>query len=122
MNVVALAQQGLDRMEINPAFADRVHVVTALLKAKGVLSTNRAALNARPHTHVAAAIALAHDLGATLDIHTRRAGAYYLDGLSTLFIAWLDKCVKAGILEANNSLGKAHGKLRPTQLVADLLS
>lgn len=34
MNVVALAQQGLDRMEINPAFADRVHVVTALLKAK----------------------------------------------------------------------------------------
>ena len=75
MNVVALAQQGLDRMEINPAFADRVHVVTALLKAKGVLSTNRAALNARPHTHVAAAIALANDLGATLDMDLSRFGA-----------------------------------------------
>ena len=114
MNVVSLAHQGCNRMELKPAFCEKVHLVSDLLKGFQILSINRAGLNSKAHRPFCAAIALASEseLNTTLDVHTRNCETYYLDGLSTRFVGWLDKAVAAGVLECDNPLGKAHGRLR----------
>ena len=122
MNLVALINQAQDRMELKPDFAERVEIVTCLLRAKRVLSYRRAVLNEQRHHELAGAIALANELGTTLDVRHRSAALYHADGQSTMIPKWLTLCLEAGILEADNANNVPHGRLRVTNLVSRFIA
>lgn len=117
MNLVAAILQAQDRAALKPAFAEKVEIVTCLLRAKQVLPFRRSIQNGHRHHELAGAIALAQELGTTLDIRHRSAALYHADGQSTMIPKWLTRCLKAGILEADNDKNIPHGKLRITNLV-----
>lgn len=118
MNLVAAIQQAQDRAALKPSFAEKVEIVTCLLRAKQVLPFRRSILNGHRHHELAGAIALAHELKTTLDIRHRSAALYHADGQSTMIPKWLTRCLEAGILEADNANNVPHGKLRVTNLVS----
>jgi len=122
MNLVALITQAQDRMELKPDFAERVEIVTCLLRAKRVLSYRRAVLNEQRHHELAGAIALASEFGTTLDVRHRSAALYHADGQSTMIPTWLKRCLETGILEADNANNVPHGRLRVTNLVERFVS
>ena len=117
MNIVAAIQQAQDRAALKPAFAEKVEIVTCLLRAKQVLPFRRSIQNGHRHHELAGAIALVHELNTTLDIRHRSAALYHADGQSTMIPKWLTRCLEADILEADNDKNIPHGKLRVTNLV-----
>ena len=122
MNIVAAIQQAQDRAALKPAFAEKVEIVTCLLRAKQVLSYRRSIQNCHRHHELAGAIALAYELGTTLDIRHRSAALYHADGQSTMIPKWLKRCLENGILEADNDLNIPYGKLRVTDLTERFIS
>ena len=122
MNIVAAIQQAQDRAALKPAFAEKVEIVTCLLRAKQVLSYRRSIQNGHRHHELAGAIALAHELNTTLDIRHRSAALYHADGQSTMIPKWLKRCLENGILEADNDLNIPYGKLRVTDLTGRFIS
>lgn len=122
MNIVAAIQQAQDRAALKPAFAEKVEIVTCLLRAKQVLSYRRSIQNGHRHHELAGAIALAHELNTTLDIRHRSAALYHADGQSTMIPKWLKRCLENGILEADNDLNIPYGKLRVTDLTERFIS
>ena len=118
MNLVAAIIQAQDRAALKPAFAEKVEIVTCLLRAKQVLPFRRSIQNGHRHHELAGAIALAHELNTTLDIRHRSAALYHADGQSTMIPTWLKRCLETGILEADNANNVPHGKLRVTNLVS----
>ena len=118
MNLVAAIIQAQDRAAQKPAFAEKVEIVTCLLRAKQVLPFRRSIQNGHRHHELAGAIALAHELNTTLDIRHRSAALYHADGQSTMIPKWLTRCLETGILEADNANNVPHGKLRVTNLVS----
>ena len=122
MNIVAAIQQAQDRAALKPTFAEKVEIVTCLLRAKQVLSYRRSIQNGHRHHELAGAIALAHELNTTLDIRHRSAALYHADGQSTMIPKWLKRCLENGILEADNDLNIPYGKLRVTDLTERFIS
>lgn len=118
MNLVAAIQQAQDRAALKPSFAEKVEIVTCLLRAKQVLPFRRSIQNGHRHHELAGAIALAHELNTTLDIRHRSAALYHADGQSTMIPKWLTRCLEAGILKADNDKNIPHGKLHVTDLVS----
>jgi len=117
MNLVAAIQQAQDRAALKPAFAEKVEIVTCLLRAKQVLPFRRSIQNGHRHHELAGAIALAQELNTTLDIRHRSAALYHADGQSTMIPTWLKRCLETGILEADNDNNVPHGRLKVTNLV-----
>ena len=122
MNLVAAIQQAQDRAALKPAFAEKVEIVTCLLRAKQVLPFRRSIQNGHRHHELAGAIALAQELNTTLDIRHRSAALYHADGQSTMIPKWLTRCLEAGILEADNDKNVPHGKLKVTNLVSKFVA
>jgi len=117
MNITAAILQARDRRDLRPDFQDKVEIVTCLLRAKEVFPYRRAIQNEHVHHDLAGAIALALELGVTLDVRHKSAAIYHADGVSTMTPTYLKRCLEAGILEADNDKFEPHGRLRVTNLV-----
>ena len=117
-NIVKKIQDVPGKLEEKDLSAEKVEIVTCLLRAKQVLPFRRSIQNGHRHHELAGAIALAHELNTTLDIRHRSAALYHADGQSTMIPKWLTRCLETGILEADNANNVPHGKLRVTNLVS----
>jgi len=124
LNIIALIEQAEDRVELSPVFADRVQTVLALLRTLEVVPYRRAMLtgNSRRHAQFAGAIALAHELGYTIDVPHRSCGLYVKDEHSSLIPQYLSRACSSGVLQANNQKNIAKGRLTLTSLVANALA
>ena len=122
MNITAAILQARDRRDLRPDFQDKVEVITCLLRAKEVLPFRRAVQNGHVHHDLAGAIALAVELGVTLDVHHKSAAIYHADGVSTMMPTYLKRCLEADILRADNDKNIPHGKLRVTNLVSRFIA
>ena len=122
MNIVAAIQRGQDRAALKPEFNEKVEIITCLLRAKEVVPYRRSIQNGHRHHELAGAIALAQELGTTLDIRHRSAALYHADGQSTMIPKWLTRCLEAGILEADNDNNVPHGKHKVTNLVSKFVA
>ena len=118
VKLLQLAKEKLD--EGDAAFAERVSLVLAILRSKGCVPFLRSKLNGDKHRAFAAAIILAHDTHDSIDLHSRRHGDLHFQGITTLLPTYLDRCIKAGLLQCDHP--KAKGKITVGPLLSAYLS
>ena len=93
-------------------YRERVDVVLALLRALGVLSHSRISINGLLHRVFAGALISAYENQTPVELYSRRQADLFAKGHSTRLIAWLDQCVKHGVLVPEADVDYAKGKLK----------
>ena len=93
-------------------YRERVDVVLALLRALGVLSHSRISINGLLHRVFAGALISAYENQTPVELYSRRQADLFAKGQSTRLIAWLDQCVKHGVLVPEADVDYAKGKLK----------
>ena len=112
MHIVNLIRKAEVRLlEPSLVFHSKVHMVVAILRAKGVLSISRCSLNAGVHNLFAAMLVTAHYEDTSLDVTSRRQGDLHDQGITTRAYEWLDELVKLGLITPVQPSLIAHGKL-----------
>ena len=121
MNLFVLLQQGEQRLQTNDTlFHAQVDLVLGILRSTASIPSKRTSLNGQLHRSVAAALVVAYDEDATIDIAVRRAETFHAYGYSTKIISYLDAAVDNGLLVAQT--GKAKGRLRLGPILEDYLA
>ena len=93
-------------------YRERVDVVLAVLRALGVLSHSRISINGLLHRVFAGALISAYENQTPVELYSRRQADLFAKGHSTRLIAWLDQCVKHGVLVPEADVDYAKGKLK----------
>ena len=116
MNLFKALEAASLRLQTNdPEFDSQANLTTDILRSAGVYPHRRSSLNGHVHKSLSAAIVHVYQQDTSLDVTTRRAGAFALYGYSTKLPAYLTKAVKLGFLTSQN--GKATDKLELSELL-----
>jgi hypothetical protein len=110
-----LAETKIKKNDIT--FNEQVEVVTGILRSMGILSHKRMGENGYTHKLFASVIVLAQNLGEAIHVQTRKCETFADNGLSTVVIKWLDKCVQYDLLTCESPKCIAEGKLFVGQLI-----
>lgn len=112
MHIVNLIRKAEVRLlEPSLVFHSKVHMVVAILRAKGVLSISRCSLNAGVHNLFAAMLITAHYEDTSMDVTSRRQGDLHDQGITTRAYEWLDELVRLELIIPVKPSLNAHGKL-----------
>ena len=112
MHIVNLIRKAEVRLlEPNLVFHEKVQMVVAILRAKGVLSTSRCSINAGVHNLFAAMLVTAHYEDTSIDVTSRRQGDLHDQGITTRAYEWLDELVRLELIIPVQPSLIAHGKL-----------
>ena len=103
-------------------FIDKTEKVLGFLRSKGVLPINRASLNGKLHVSFSGMLVQAFELGATVDVPTRRQETLHERGVTTALVGWLDDSVKNGVLEPVNGASNAQGTLHLSDFFKKVIS
>ena len=120
MNLFILLQQGEQRLQSNDVlFHSQVDLVLGILRSTGSIPSKRTSIDGELRRSVAAALVMAYEKDATVDIAIRRAETFYGYGFSTKIISYLDAAIANGLLIAKTA--KAKGRLDLGPLLQDYL-
>ena len=109
MNLLKLLQLGQDRLRADDSvFTAKVETLLSVLRSAGVVPYKRLHLNNHVHAMFAAAIVVAHQEQATVDVATRHQATYHAFGFSTRVVHYIDTAVKQQLLiqQPNATAGK----------------
>jgi hypothetical protein len=122
MNIIELLDLASDRLrQSNQAYDERADIIARILRCEQVLPVRRANVNGYLHKLLGAVVVNAYENDTTIDISTRRAGAFHDKGYTTKLITWLDKMVKKGLLLSEHKTTVAKGRLQLGQLLTTYL-
>ena len=93
-------------------YRERVDVLLSLLLALGVISHSRISINGLLHRVFAGALISAYENQTPVELYSRTQADLFAKGHSTRLIAWLDQCVKHGVLVPEADVDYAKGKLK----------
>ena len=110
-----LAQLQLEERDV--IFNEQVEVVTGILRSMGILPYRRMTINGNVHRLFSAMIVLTYNLRETIHIHTRKLETFGDEGLSTMYLGWLDKCVEADLLSSLSVKKIAEGNVSIGELI-----
>ena len=113
MDIIELMAFAKSRLKCNdPSHKERVEVTLALLRSLGILSHKRISINGKLHTLFCGALVSAYQSQTPVELYSRRQADLFAKGHSTRLIAWLDQCVKHGVLVPEADVDYAKGKLK----------
>ena len=109
MNLLKLLKLGQERLNADdPTFTAKVETLLSVLRSAGVVPYKRLHLNNHVHAMFAAAIVVAHQEQATVDVATRHQATYHAFGFSTRVVQYIDAAIKQELLiqQPNATAGK----------------
>src|SRR5210317_1729176 len=109
MNLLKLLQLGQKRLNADdPVFTAKVETLLSVLRSAGVVPYKRLHLNNHVHAMFAAALVVAHQEQATVDVATRHQATYHAFGFSTRVVHYIDAAIKQELLiqQPNANAGK----------------